>query len=471
MFSPEVYTNRRKALRREMSECNGVVLIVGNEPSPNCCPSIQYYFRQDSSFRYLFGLEHPSLWGVIDLDSGEELLFGEEQTLDDIIWSGTRSTLAEDAATVGITEVGSPEDLYKLIAEAQRLERRVHTLPPYRGETKLSLAKLFDATESPSAELIFAMAKLRERKGAEEIADLEASYAIGYKMHTMAMQMCRPGVVEREIGGRLEGIARSLGAGVSFPPICSQHGETLHNIGREGILQSGRLFLCDAGGETLEGYCSDHTRTYPIASKFTDIQRDLYNVVLQAHDHVAQVARPNMPYSDLQHACYMTLADGLKSVGLVSGSAEDIVASGAMSLFMPHGVSHGIGLDVHDCEAFGERSFDPETYAKLIDSSMGYSTTSCIVRSQWILEEGTVLSDEPGIYFIPALIEKRRSDGLYQGIVNYDRLTELYDFGGIRVEDDLVITDTAARQIGSTYERQIPITVEQIEEFIKEHRQ
>ncbi len=463
MFAPEIYVNRRLKLRGELSKCRGVVVIAGNELSPCGYSSNTYYFRQDSSFRYFFGLAQPSLWGVMDLDSGVDMLFGEEQTLDDVIWSGTRPTLMEEGATVGITEVRYLSELRETISEAKRLGRKIHTLPPYRGETKIALRELLGEEHKVSPELLFAVAKLREQKGAEEIEELERSYAIGYEMHTAAMMMCRPGVIEREIGGRLEGIARSRGAGVSFTPICTQHGETLHNVDREGVLQSGRLFLCDAGGETLEGYCSDHTRTYPVDLKFTDIQRDLYNIVLRAHDHVSAIARPRMLYSQLQHECYRSLAEGLRGVGLVHGSVEDIVESGAISLFMPHGVSHGIGLDVHDCEALGERSFSAEGYAEMMITAS--QATSCIMRRQWQLDEGCVLSNEPGIYFIPALIEKRRSEGLYKGVVNYDRLKELYDFGGIRIEDDLVITDSAAREIGSNYEQRIPTTVEQIEEF------
>ncbi|MFR9619848.1 MAG: aminopeptidase P family protein [Rikenellaceae bacterium] len=464
MFEAQIYIDRRVALRRSMTatERGGVVLIAGNTDAPNSYPSNTYYFRQDSSFRYLFGLTRPSLWGVIDLDSGEDILFGAQQSLDDIIWMGAQPSLEEQSQLVGVTTTFDLQDLKKYIAKAKRLGRKIHTLPPYRGETKIELRELLGGAidQYVSTDLIFAMAALRERKGAEEIAELEASYAIGYQMHTRAMAMCRAGVIEREIGGALEGIARSQGAGVSFTPICTQHGETLHNVDREGVLQDGRLFLCDAGAETLEGYCSDHTRTYPIGGRFSPIQRDIYKIVLAAHQNTARVARAGVLYRDLHRACYLRLAEGLRDVGLVRGAAEDIVESGAMTLFMPHGLSHGIGLDVHDCEAYGERSITlPPNNA-----------TSCIVRKEWRLEEGTVLSNEPGVYFIPALIEQRRSKGLYRGVVDYARVAALYDFGGIRVEDDLVIDTEGARQIGSTYDKQIPTTVEQIEEFIKLHQ-
>lgn len=450
--------------------CSGVIVIPANELSPASYLNNAYYFRQDASFRYLFGLDQPSLWGVIDLDSGEVALYGEEQSLTDIIWTGVLPSLAELTAQVGVEECRPKSQLKRDIDRAVASGRRVHILPPYRAETQIAVAQLLDITtdqirESLSPELIFAMAELRERKSAEEIEALEQAYAIGYAMHTTAMQMCRAGRVEREIGGTLEGIARAMGAGVSFPPICTQHGETLHNTSREGVLREGRLMLCDAGGETLEGYCSDHTRTYPINGRFTTIQRDIYNIVLAAQRHTALIARPAMLYTDLQRECYRVLGEGLREIGFLRGSIEEILESGAVSMFMPHGVGHGLGLDVHDCEAFGERSFDVERYAEFAERS-----TSCIIRSKWILQSGTVLSNEPGIYFIPELIKQRYDEGLYRGVVDYDRLSQHLDFGGIRIEDCTVITDSGCREIGESYEQKIPRTASEIENFMAQQR-
>ncbi len=459
MFAKEVYISRRAALISRMG-CGGVVLIPGNELSPNSYANNPYYFRQDATFRYFFGSDRPSLWGVIDLDSGEEMLFGDDCSLEDLIWTGGVQSIADLAMEIGVSKTKSIADLQSYVSEIERGGRRIHILPPYRGETKISLLQLLNSSieELLSGELIFAVAELRERKSQEEITALEEAYHIGYEMHTTAMKMCRPGVIEREIGGVLEGIARRMGAGVSFPPICTQHGETLHNTSREGVLTSGRLMLCDAGGESLEGYCSDHTRTYPINGKFTDIQRDIYNVVLRAKGRVDEIASAKMLYTDLQRATYLSLAEGLMELGFMKGSPEDIVASGAISMLMPHGVSHGLGLDVHDCEAMGERTFDLSRFTKQVEQS-----TSCIVRSRWILDEGTVLTNEPGLYFIPALIEKRRSEGLYKGIANFDKIAQYLDFGGIRIEDDLVITESGCRQIG---DKKIPITTSEIEDFM-----
>ncbi len=463
MFAKEVYISRREALIKRMG-CSGIALIPGNELSPNSYANNPYYFRQDATFRYFFGSDRPSLWGVVDLDSGDQMLFGEECSLTDLIWTGAQPSMADIGAEVGVSKSYPISKLKEYIFGAQDVGRRIHILPPYRGETKISLSELLNIPISGlddllSGELIFAVAELRERKSAEEIAAIEESYEIGYQLHTTAMRMCKPGVVEREIGGALEGISRQMGAGVSFPPICTQHGETLHNTEREGVLTSGRLMLCDAGGESLEGYCSDHTRTYPINGKFTDIQRDIYNVVLRAKCRVNEIARPKMLYTDLQRATYFSLAEGLRELGFMHGDVEDIVDSGAISMLMPHGVGHGLGLDVHDCEALGERTFDLSRFTEQVEKS-----TSCIIRSRWILDEGTVLTNEPGLYFIPALIEQRRAEGLYKGVANFDKIAKYLDFGGIRIEDDLVITSTGCYEVGDV---KIPITTSEIEDYMQ----
>ena len=239
----------------------------------------------------------------------------------------------------------------------------------------------------------------------------------------------------------------------------SQHGETLHNLNCDGVLEAGRLLLVDGGGETLSGYCSDHTRTYPVSGKFTDKQRDIYNIVLKAHDDVANLVAPHMMYTEVHRASYLTLAEGLISIGLLHGTAEDAVAAGAMTMLMPHGLGHGLGMDVHDCEAMGERSFD---FSSIADRAAKSAT--CIHRATWRLEPGTILTDEPGLYFIPALIEKCKAEGKYKGIVDYDRLLDYYDFGGIRIEDDLIVTETGNRMIGG--EKKIPVTIAELEAVI-----
>ena len=461
MFSAKTYASRREVLRTKIG--SGVILLPGNMPAPNNYPNNTYYFRQDSSFLYYFGLNIPSLVGVIDADTGEEMLFGDDFTVEDIIWTGPQPTLRELGAQVGIAAAHPMAELEKHLRKAIAQGRRIHYLPPYRGETKLQLSELLGIAparlhEHKSVDLMLAVAEMREAKSAEEIDELERAFRIGYDMHTLAMKMCRPGVIEREIAGAIEGVAKSAGAGVSFPSIVSQHGETLHNLCADGVLEEGRLLLCDAGGETVGNYCSDHTRTYPVSGRFTPKQREIYEIVLAAHDRVAAIVKPGMMYTDIHNAACLTLAEGLVGAGLVRGSAEDAVAAGAMTLFMPHGLGHGLGMDVHDCEAMGERSFD---FSSIADRAAASAT--CLSRAAWRVRPGTVMSDEPGIYFIPALIDKCRAEGLYRGIVDYDRLDSYRDFGGIRIEDDLLLTDTGCRIIG---DRKIPITVDELEAVV-----
>ncbi len=461
MFSKEIYIARRAELCRRIGK--GVILLPGNFNTPNNYPNNAYYFRQDSTFRYFFGLNVPAVVGIIDAETGDAALFGDDFTVDDIIWTGPQPTLHDMGLEVGVEHTRPMKDLAGVLRRAIELNRTVHYLPPYRGETKIMLSELLGIDlkmlhARKSIDLMFAVAEMREKKGAEEIEEIERAFQIGYKMHTLAMKMCRPGVVEREIAGAIEGISKSYGQGVSFPSIVTQHGETLHNLNCDNVLTEGRLLLCDAGGESVAGYCSDHTRTYPVSGRFTDRQRDLYNIVLRAHDLMKSVIKPHTMYNDIHRASYLSLAEGLHDMGLIRTSAETAVEAGAMYLFMPHGLGHGMGLDVHDLENLGERSFDFAAIRERAEQS-----ATCIYRAAWRVEPGTVMSDEPGIYFIPALIDKSRAEGLYKGIVNYEALDAYRDFGGIRIEDDVLVTDDGCRFIG---DKSIPVTVEELEAVV-----
>ena len=461
MFAKETYISRRNELARRVGR--GLILLPGNPEVPNNYPNNTYYFRQDSTFRYYFGLDIPSMMGVIDAESGEAMLFGDDFTVEDIIWTGPMPTLAEQGAEVGVERTFPLAEVRTLLRKAIEQNRPVHYLPPYRAELKISLAELLGIRldmlhERKSLDLMFAVAEMREKKSAEEVEALERAFKIGYQMHITAMRMCRPGVVEREIAGRLEGIAKSYGQGVSFPTIVTQHGEILHNHNHDGVLEAGRLLLVDGGGESVEGYCSDHTRTYPVSGKFTDLQRDIYNIVLRAHGEVKNLIKPGMMYNDIHRAAYLSLADGLKGMGLIKSTPEDAVAAGALYLFMPHGLGHGMGMDVHDLENIGERSFDFTTVAERAAAS-----ATCIHRSTWRVEPGTVMSDEPGIYFIPALIDKCRAEGKFAGIVDYDALDAYRTFGGIRIEDDVLVTETGSRFIG---DKLLPLSVEELEAVV-----
>ena len=461
MFAKETYIGRRAELARRVGK--GLILLPGNPEVPNNYPNNTYYFRQDSTFRYYFGLDIPSMMGVIDAESGEAMLFGDDFTVEDIIWTGPMPTIAEQGAEVGVMKTSPLAEVRTLLRKAIEQNRPVHYLPPYRAELKISLAELLGIRldmlhERKSLDLMFAVAEMREKKSAEEVEALERAFKIGYQMHITAMRMCRPGVVEREIAGRLEGIAKSYGQGVSFPTIVTQHGEILHNHNHDGVLEAGRLLLVDGGGESVEGYCSDHTRTYPVSGKFSDLQRDIYNIVLRAHGEVKDIIKPGMMYTDIHRAAYLSLADGLKGMGLIKSTAEDAVDAGAMYLFMPHGLGHGMGMDVHDLENIGERSFDFTTVAERAAKS-----ATCVHRSTWRVEPGTVMSDEPGLYFIPALIDKCRAEGKFSGIVDYDALDAYRTFGGIRIEDDVLVTETGSRFIG---DKLLPLTVDELEAVV-----
>ena len=461
MFSKEIYVSRRAELCRRVGK--GLILLPGNPEVPNNYPNNTYYYRQDSTFRYYFGLDVPSLMGLIDAESGEAILFGDDFTVEDIIWTGPMPTLRELGAEVGVEKTFPKAEVREVLRKAIDLNRPVHYLPPYRAELKMELADLLGIRlamlhERKSLDLMFAVAEMREKKSAEEIEALERAFKIGYQMHITAMRMCRPGVVEREIAGRVEGIAKSYGQGVSFPTIVTQHGETLHNHNHDGVLEAGRLLLVDGGAESVEGYCSDHTRTYPVSGKFSDRQRDIYNIVLRAHSEVKDMIKPGTMYPDIHRAAYLSLAEGLKGVGLIKSTAEEAVEAGAMYMFMPHGLGHGMGMDVHDLENIGERSFD---FSTVLDRAAKSAT--CIHRATWRVEPGTVMSDEPGIYFIPALIDKCRAEGKFNGIVDYDALNSYRDFGGIRIEDDVLVTETGSRFIG---DKLLPLTVEELEAVV-----
>ena len=462
MFTSDIYSARRAELRRRVGK--GIILLPGNVESPFNYPNNTYHFRQDSTFLYYFGHSVPSLVGVIDVESGVDALYGDDFTVDDIIWMGPQPTIRDFADRVGVAEAKPMAQLVVDVQRAIALGREVHYLPPYRGETKLMLSDLLGIKPEmlharKSIDLLFAVAEMREKKGAEELAALEEAFEIGYQMHTTAMRATRPGRSEHEVAGMVDGMALRYGTGVSFTTILSQHGEVLHNHDHSGTMQEGRLLLCDAGGEHLNGYVSDHTRTFPVSGKFTEKQKDVYNIVLKAHDDAAAALRPGMMYSEYSDVAFRTLVEGLKDLDLVRGSVDDAIAAGAAYLFMPHGLGHGIGLDVHDCENIGERSF---SFAELEERAK--ASACCITRAWWRLMPGTVLSNEPGIYFVPALIDKYKAEGKCKGIVNYDKLEQYRDFGGIRLEDDLVVTEAGSYRIGG--DKMIPITVEDVEAIV-----
>lgn len=465
LFSSSTYAGRRRLLREKVG--SGLILLFGNNDSPVNYPANAYRFRQDSTFLYFFGQHRDGLVGVIDADSGREILVGDEIDIDDIVWYGSVRSVAEMARETGVSETLPMARLADMVDEAVSGGRKVHFLPPYRFDTKLQLLDLLhihpsEQREAASADLIRAVVDLRSAKSAEEIEELERAAAIGYRMHTTAMRLCRPGVTEQYIGGVLDGIAASYGCMVSFPSIVTMHGQILHGYPRPVALEAGKLMLCDAGAETNENYCSDHTRTTPVSGRYDTRQREIYEIVADCHDLTLEKARPGVRWWDVHMDVCRLMAARLKELGLMKGDPAEAVAAGAHALFLPHGLGHMMGMDVHDMEGLGQTNvgYDEETRP-----SDQFGTAS--LRFARRLQEGFVVTDEPGIYFIPDLIDLWRSKGLYTDFLNYDAIERYKDFGGVRIEDDVLVTADGCRFIGS---ERIPYRPDDVERFVAEHR-
>ena len=465
MFSKDTYIRRRAMLKELVGK--GLIVLFGNNDSPANYPANAYApMRQDSSFLYYFGQHRDGLVGVIDIDNDKEMLLGDDIDIEDIVWMGFVPSVADLAAEVGVAKTAPMAELKELVTVAKKTGQEIHFLPPYRHDTKIQIMDLLDIhpnhqKEAASLTLIKAVVKMRSTKEPQEIEAIERACDVGYEMHTTAQQLIRPGVTERFIGGQVDGIARSKAQGVSFATIFSQHGEIMHGNPSDALLEAGRLALCDAGCE-LDDYCSDNTRTMPVNGKFTQRQLEIYSIVEQCHDYVLEVARPNVKYADVHFAVCRLMTDRLKELGLMKGDTEEAVRAGAHAMFLPHGLGHMMGMGVHDMEGLGQIyvGFDEETRPNL--QQFG---TNCL-RMGRRLEEGFVVTDEPGIYFIPHLIDLWRKEGHCKEFLNFDKLETYKDFGGIRIEDDLLITKDGCRFMGS---KRIPYHPGELEQFMNEH--
>ena len=463
MFSKQTYIDRRNELKRLVGE--GIVVLFGNNEAPCNYPANAYYpFRQDSSFLYYFGQQRDGLVGVIDIDSDQETLIGNDIDIEDIVWYGSVDSVSDLAAQVGVGQSAPMSHLKTIINSALREKRTIHFLPPYRHDTKIQMFDLLgihpsQQKEAASLTLIKAIVKMRSRKTAEEIEELERAAEIGYQMHTTAMRITRPGLTEKYVGGQVDGIAHSLGAHESFATIFSQHGEIMHGNPSMAILEAGRLALCDAGAETINNYCSDNTRTFPVDGKFTQRQREIYTIVEECHDHALAISRPGVKYMDVHFSVCRLMTERLKELGLMRGDTDEAVRAGAHAMFLPHGLGHMMGMDVHDMEGLGQIyvGFDDETRPNLEQ----FGTNA--LRMGRRLEEGFVVTDEPGIYFIPALIDDWKASGHCKEFLNFDKLETYKDFGGIRIEDDLLITSDGCRFLG---EKRIPYHPDEVEAFM-----
>jgi Xaa-Pro aminopeptidase len=457
MFKSDVYLKRRKRLHDLMR--SGIGLFTGNTDAPMNYPANAYHFRQDSDFLYFFGLDIQGFTGLMDFDSGKDWIFGNDFDMDDIIWMGPQPTVKELALKCGVTNTSPLSKLEEVIKDAVSKKRSIHFLPPYRAETRMTLGSLLK--ENPcqlktkaSPELIKAVISMRSIKEQIEIDEIEKAVGITYEMHTTAMKMCKPGIREQEIFGVLEGIALSKGGGTAFPIILSINGQTLHNHDHGNILQKGRMMVTDAGAESNLHYSADITRTTPVGGKFSQKQKDIYEIVLKANTESIKTAKPGFSNRELHLNACRIIFSGLKNLGLTKGDADEAVAAGAHAMFMPHGLGHMMGLDVHDMEALGENYVG---YNNEIRRSDQFGLA--FLRFALPFSPGNVFTIEPGCYFIPQLIDKWRSQKKFTEFINYEKAEGWKGFGGVRIEDNVLITEKGHKVLG----KPIPKTISEVE--------
>jgi Xaa-Pro aminopeptidase len=460
MFNPKTYIKRRELLKNQVS--SGVILFLGNDDSPMNYAANTYHFRQDSSFLYFFGLDTPGLAAVIDIDEKKDILFGNDIDIEEIIWMGYLPTIQERAARVGVRETAPLNDVPNVLQEALQKGRTVHYLPPYRPETFLKLEKLLgiksDETKTKfSTALVKAIVAQRSVKSDEEIAEIETALNTTYKMYIAAMHMAHPGVYERDIVGRIEGIAIADVGATAFPTILTKNGQILHNHYHGNKLKRGNLVVVDAGAESLLHYAADITRTIPVGGKYSTKQRDVYDIVLAGQETAIKSMKPGIKYREIHLQTVRVIATGLRDLGLMKGDIEEAILQGAHALFFPHGLGHMLGLDVHDMENLGENFVG---YDEGVQRSKQFGLAYLRLAKE--LKPGYVVTVEPGIYFIPALCDKWKKEGKFTDFISYDKFERYKDFGGIRIEDNVLVTKTGSRVLG----RPIPKKPGKIEEIV-----
>ncbi len=459
MFSADVYVERRKRLRNDVQA--GVILFLGNEESPMNYADNQYPFRQDSSFLYFFGLDCPGLAAVIDVEKGTECMFGDDLTVDDIVWTGPQPTLKEKCRNTGITETAGLDKLPEVINKAAKQGRQIHFLPQYRPENVLKIQQLLGTPPSTiaghvSEPLIIAVVAQRSVKSEQEIAQIEAALDISYEMQTLAMKMSKPGVYEREVASAMEAVVLSHGSALSFPTIFSIHGETLHNHHYDNKMQAGDMAVNDSGAESALHYASDITRTVPVGGKFSQRQKEIYAIILNAQEKAIEAVKPGVEFRNIHLLACRVLTSGLKDLGLMKGDIEQAVQAGAHTLFFQCGLGHMLGLDVHDMEGLGEEFVG---YTDTIKRNPEFGFKS--LRLAKALEPGFVITVEPGIYFIPELMDRWKAAQKNSQYINYELLETYRDFGGIRIEDDVLVTETGHHILG----KKIPKTISEVEDI------
>lgn len=446
MFDSDVYAERRARLADRVG--GGLVYLSGNGLSPMNYPDNTYEFRQDGTFRYYFGLDLPGLAGTINADTAEATLFGHEPSLDEVVWTGPQPSLVDLAASVGVDATAPPRALAAHLAAASSAGRTVHFLPQYRAENRADVERMLgipaaQVGDRVSPSLMDVVVDERMVKSEAEVAEIERAVEVSRRMHVFAMQAVRPGLQEREVAGRVRGIALAGGGDIAFPIIFSVHGEVLHNHTWDNEMVAGQLVVHDSGAVTESGYCSDITRTFPVSGRFDARQRDVYEAVLGAQVAAIDAMAPGVAFRDVHLLAARQIAAAFVDLGLLRGDPDDIVAEGAHALFFPHGLGHMLGLDVHDGEAISE---------EITGYGDGYERSDLFglsaLRLARPLRKGWVVTVEPGAYFIPALIDTWRREERHAGFIDYPALDKWRDFGGIRIEDDVLVTDDGHRVLG-----------------------
>ncbi len=452
MFSKETYISRRDKLRKSIG--SGLILFLGNDESPMNYADNGYHFRQDSTFLYFFGLNHPYLAATMDCDSGEEEVFGNDLTVEDFVWMGPQPTIGIQSAQVGVAKIGDLDSLVVLLKETQNRGRKIHFLPPYRAENKIKLFEWLgvlpsEAKAKASLELIMAVVNQRNYKSVDEIHEIRRACNISVDMHTLSMRMAKPGVSEARIAAAVYELALTAGCQIAFPIIATINGQTLHNHYHGNILKEGDMFLLDAGAETAMGYAGDLSSTVPVNGKFTTRQKDIYSICLESHNTAISMLKPGIPFKEVYFESARVIIRGLKNLGLMKGNVDDALANGAHALFFPCGLGHMMGLDVHDMEDLGEVYVGYDGEAK--STQFGLKS----LRLSRTLETGFVFTIEPGIYFIPELIDQWKAKNHNSEFIDYDKVEGYKNFGGIRNEEDFLITDTGYELLGKPKPKRI----------------
>lgn len=456
MFKIETYTERRRVLKESLGK--GIILFFGNDESPMNYTDNTYHFRQDSTFLYYFGIKQPGLAAVIDVDYNLEIVFGDEYTVEDFVWRGPQPTIAGQANNCGVQNVQPAKNLGKVLEAAQQKKQVIHFLPLYRPENKIRLYELLgiapkDVTSSFSVDLVKAIVSQREIKTEEEIVQIHQAVNVTVDMHVAAMKYARAGITEAQVTAEIQKIAIAAGGNISFPIIATINGQTLHNHYHGNLLKAGDLLLIDAGYENEMGYAGDLSSTIPVNKKFTSVQKEIYQLSLDAHQAAIDAAQLNKPFKNVHIAASKTIFEGLKSMGLTKGNADDAFEAGAHALFFPCGTGHMMGLDVHDMEDLGEVWVGYDGQPK--STQFGLKS----LRLAKPLQPGHVYTIEPGIYFIPELMDLWRSQNKNNDFINWDEVNKYRNLGGIRNEEDFVMTENGARLLGKPK----PKTIEEIE--------